>query len=80
MTEAAPVVGSSRKRTPGEVRSSAAMETRRFSPPDSPRVNASPMKLCATRPSPSCSMTCADGTQVIRVSSAMYRVSIKNLT
>ena len=42
-----PVVGSSRNMIPGLVRSSAAMETRRFSPPLSPRVNSSPMNECA---------------------------------
>ena len=40
-----PVVGSSKRRQAGEVSSSAAMATRRLSPPDSPRVKASPIKL-----------------------------------
>ena len=43
-----PVVGSSRRRQAGEVSSSEAMATRRRSPPDRPRVNASPIRLCAT--------------------------------
>lgn len=43
-----PVVGSSRNMRRGAVISSAAMDTRRRSPPDSPRTHSSPMKLCAT--------------------------------
>mmetsp|Transcript_8362 Transcript_8362/g.30571 ORF Transcript_8362/g.30571 Transcript_8362/m.30571 type:complete len:341 (+) Transcript_8362:934-1956(+) len=43
-----PVVGSSRNITPGLVRSSVATLTLRFSPPLSPRVNASPMCACAS--------------------------------
>ena len=43
-----PVVGSSRRRQDGEVSSSAAMATRRLSPPDKPLVNSSPIKLLAT--------------------------------
>ena len=43
-----PVVGSSRNMIPGLVSSSVAMETLRFSPPLSPRVNSSPMRLSAT--------------------------------
>ena len=34
-----PVVGSSRNMMAGDVRSAVAMDTRRFSPPLSPRVN-----------------------------------------
>ena len=47
-----PVVGSSRNMIPGLVSSSVAMETLRFSPPLSPRVNSSPMRLSATFTSP----------------------------
>mmetsp|Transcript_4169 Transcript_4169/g.18732 ORF Transcript_4169/g.18732 Transcript_4169/m.18732 type:complete len:301 (-) Transcript_4169:1429-2331(-) len=43
-----PVVGSSRNMIPGLVSSSVAMETLRFSPPLSPRVNSSPIRLSAT--------------------------------
>ena len=37
-----PVVGSSKKRMGGWVRSSVATETRRFSPPEIPRIRALP--------------------------------------
>lgn len=37
-----PVVGSSRKSKMGWVRSSVATETRRFSPPDMPRISSLP--------------------------------------
>ena len=47
-----PVVGSSRNMIPGLVSNSVAMETLRFSPPLSPRVNSSPMRLSATFTSP----------------------------
>mmetsp|Transcript_9770 Transcript_9770/g.32241 ORF Transcript_9770/g.32241 Transcript_9770/m.32241 type:complete len:221 (+) Transcript_9770:3154-3816(+) len=40
-----PVVGSSRNRIAGEVRSSHAIETRLRSPPDKPRTHSSPMKV-----------------------------------
>ena len=43
-----PVVGSSRRRHAGEVSSSAAMATRLLSPPDTPLVKASPIRLWAT--------------------------------
>jgi len=52
-----PVVGSSRNTSPGVCRSSMPMLTRLFSPPEIPLLNASPMKACATLPSPSCSTT-----------------------
>ena len=48
-----PVVGSSKNMIPGLVSSSVAMDTRRFSPPLSPRVNSSPMRLVATLTKPS---------------------------
>ena len=44
----APVVGSSSSAIFGLLSSSAAMLSRLFSPPDSPRVKASPIRLCAT--------------------------------
>mmetsp|Transcript_4797 Transcript_4797/g.16526 ORF Transcript_4797/g.16526 Transcript_4797/m.16526 type:complete len:224 (+) Transcript_4797:903-1574(+) len=53
-----PVVGSSRKRMPGLVRSSVPMLTRRFSPPLRPRTNSSPMRESATLPSPSREIIC----------------------
>jgi len=46
--ESNPVVGSSRNIMPGDMRSSVAMETRRFSPPDRPRENWSPIKESAS--------------------------------
>ena len=42
------MVGSSRRRHEGDVSSSAAMATRRRSPPDRPRENSSPILLSAT--------------------------------
>mmetsp|Transcript_7039 Transcript_7039/g.17459 ORF Transcript_7039/g.17459 Transcript_7039/m.17459 type:complete len:253 (+) Transcript_7039:1371-2129(+) len=57
LVESSPVVGSSSSSTPGRVSSSTPMDTRRFSPPLSPRTNASPMNACATRDRPSCSAT-----------------------
>lgn len=42
-----PEVGSSKKRILGEVTSSQAIETRRFSPPLSPRFPALPIRLFA---------------------------------
>ena len=38
-----PVVGSSRNSNAGQASNSDAMETRRFSPPEIPRTNSSPM-------------------------------------
>mmetsp|Transcript_2861 Transcript_2861/g.11015 ORF Transcript_2861/g.11015 Transcript_2861/m.11015 type:complete len:85 (-) Transcript_2861:1846-2100(-) len=43
-----PVVGSSRNIMPGLIKSSVAMLTRRFSPPDKPRWNWSPMNESAS--------------------------------
>ena len=53
-----PVVGSSRNINPGDVRSSVAMDTRRFSPPLNPRVNASPMNECAMPSIPRSRIVC----------------------
>ena len=48
-----PVVGSSRNMRPGHMSSSTPMLTRRFSPPDSPLTNSSPIMVSTTFRSPS---------------------------
>ena len=53
-----PVVGSSKNMIPGLVSSSVAMDTRRFSPPLSPRVNSSPMNECAILEMPRSCIVC----------------------
>jgi len=52
-----PVVGSSRNMRPGHMSSSTPMLTRRFSPPDSPLTNSSPIVLSTTRWRPSWPIT-----------------------
>ena len=82
-----PEVGSSRYSTAGCVSSSAAMLSRRFSPPDSPRWNWSPTRLPASCAIPSAARmlatrTCPSSRATLRGSrraawNAMYSITVE---
>jgi len=71
-----PVVGSSRNMMAGDVSSSVAMETRRFSPPLSPRVHSSPTKACATPSTPSDRMVLDTILRIRALKSSAPRVDV----